>query len=254
MTKATSKAKVVGIIPARLNSSRIHQKALIPICGMPSVIHVLKRVQQSLDISDVYVATDSEKIASLVKDNGGKAVMTSAKNKNGTERTVEAIRNINGDVFVQIMGDELLLNPEHIRVSLDALKSSESADASMLVTEFKKENSIGDFKVVTNCYNEIMYISRGDIPCSKKNPVDYRLKAHHITSWKRSTLEAYCKMQQTPMDKIEDHEFLRLIENGYKIVTKKVESESISLDYEEDIEYITEKMLNDKFFKEYKNI
>jgi 3-deoxy-manno-octulosonate cytidylyltransferase (CMP-KDO synthetase) len=254
MSKTTSKAKVVGIIPARLKSSRIQQKALLPICGVPLVIHVLKRVQQSLDLSDVYVATDSEKIASLVEDNGGKAIMTSVKHKNGTERTTEAIRNIDGDVFVQIMGDEVLLNPEHIKVSLDALKSSEGAAASMLVTEFKKENSIGDFKVVTNCDNEIMYISRGDIPCSKKNPVDYRLKAYHITSWKRSALEAYRKIQKTPMEKIEDHEFLRLIENGYKIVTKKVESECISLDHEEDIEYITKKMLNDKFFKEYKKI
>lgn len=246
--------KAVGVIPSRLESGRIFQKALLNICGIPLVIHVLKRAQQSSVLSDVYVATDSEKIISLVEDNGGKAIMTSVKHKNGTERTSEAIRNIDGDIFVQIMGDEVLLNPEHIKVSLQALKSYKDACASILVTEFRKENSIGDFKVVTNCNNEIMYISRGDIPCSGKNSVDHRLKAYHITSWRRDILERYCKLEKTPMEKIEDHEFLRLVENGYKIVTSKVDSESISLDYPEDIKYVTNKMLYDKFFKSYGKI
>ena len=189
----------MGIIPARLESSRIYQKALVDICGLPMVVHVLNRAKQSPALSEVYVATDSQKIVSVVESHGGKAILTSVDHKNGTERAAEAIKSIEGDIFVLIMGDEALLNPAHIESGIDALKDSEGADASILVTEFTKVNSPGDFKVVLNSKSEVMYISRGDIPCSARNPVDYRLKAYHVTSFSRKILEKYASMEKSPM-------------------------------------------------------
>ena len=245
--------KVIGIIPSRLESSRIPRKPLIDICGLPMIVHVLKRAKQSLAISEVYVATDSEEIVSVVEKHGGKAILTSVNHKNGTERVAEAIKYIEGDLFVVCMGDEALLDPAHLQASIDAFNDSEDASASLLVTEFRKDNSPGDFKAVLNSKNEVMYISRCDIPCSSRNPVDYRLKVYHIMTFSREILEKYASMEKSPMEKIEDHEHLRLIENGYKIVGKKVDSASISVDFPEDLEFVRKAMLKDKTFQQYIN-
>tara|TARA_R110002110_G_scaffold408276_1_gene629751 strand:+ start:253 stop:909 length:657 start_codon:yes stop_codon:yes gene_type:complete len=215
------------------------------------ITHVLKRVEMSDAISDVYVATDSEEIVDVVEKYGGKAILTSEEHKNGTERVCEAIQNIDGDTFVICMGDEALLNPEHIRVSVDAFYESENASGSILLTEFTKENFPSDFKVVVNTNNEIMYISRGDIPCSARNKVDFRLKAYHIMTFSREVLEKYTALGKSPMERIEDHEYLRLIEHGYKIVGKKVDSQSISVDVPEDLQYVRDSMVDDEFFKIY---
>jgi 3-deoxy-manno-octulosonate cytidylyltransferase (CMP-KDO synthetase) len=240
----------VGIIPSRLQSNRIPEKPLVDICGLPMVVHVLKRAKLSTELDKVYVATDSEKIAQVVKNYGCECIITSSEHKNGTERTAEAIKNIDGDVFVQIMGDEAMLNPDHISSSIKGLAD---ADASFLVTKFTKENSPGDFKVVLNTNSEVMYISRGDIPDSTRNKVEYRLKAYHITTFTRDILEKYSEMKKTSMEKIEDHEFLRLIENGYKVKATKVDSSSISVDYPEDLEYVINEMRNDEYYIKYKN-
>tara|TARA_R110000744_G_scaffold18544_2_gene49763 strand:- start:670 stop:1413 length:744 start_codon:yes stop_codon:yes gene_type:complete len=242
---------VVAIIPSRLQSDRIPKKALVDICGMPLIAHVLKRVEMSDAISDVYVATDSEEIVDVVEKYGGKAILTSEEHKNGTERVCEAIQNIDGDTFVICMGDEALLNPEHIRASIDAFYESENASGSILLTEFTKENFPSDFKVVVNPNNEIMYISRGDIPCSARNKVDFRLKAYHIMTFSREVLEKYTALGKSPMERIEDHEYLRLIEHGYKIVGKKVDSSSTSVDVPEDLQYVRDSMVDDEFFKIY---
>ena len=238
-------SRAIGIIPARLESSRIPQKAMVDICGLPMVVHVLNRAKQSPALSEVYVATDSQKIVSVVESYGGKAILTSVEHKNGTERAAEAIKSIEGDIFVLVMGDEALLNPAHIESGIGALKDSEDADASILVTEFRKVNSPGDFKVVVNSKSEVMYVSRADIPCDARNPVDHRLKSYHIMSISRKTLEMYASMERSSMEKIEDNEILRFIENGYKVIAKKVDSASISVDYPEDLEFVRKEILKE---------
>tara|TARA_R100001129_G_scaffold186247_1_gene177138 strand:- start:1898 stop:2650 length:753 start_codon:yes stop_codon:yes gene_type:complete len=245
---------VVAVIPSRLQSSRIEKKALVDICGMPMVIHVMKRVQMSDSVSDTYVATDSQEIFDIVEDYGGKAILTSTEHKNGTERVCEAIQDINADTFVICMGDEALLNPDHIQTSVDTFYQSDNASGSILLTEFTKENSPSDFKVVVNPKNEVMYISRGDIPCSARNKVDFRLKAYHIMTFSREVLQKYTALGKSPMEEIEDHEYLRLIEHGYKIVAKKVDSVSISVDVPEDLEYVRSRMVDDDLFKAYRNL
>ncbi len=246
--------QAVAIIPSRLQSSRINKKALVDICGMPMIIHVMKRVQMSDSVLDTYVATDSQQIADVVTKHGGKAILTSKEHKNGTERVCEAIKDIDADTFVICMGDEALLNPDHIQTSIDAFYQSNSASGSILLTEFTKENSPSDFKVVVNHKNEVMYISRGDIPCSARNKVDFRLKAYHIMTFPREVLEKYTALGKSPMEKIEDHEYLRLIEEGYKIVGKKVDSVSVSVDVPEDLEYVRSRMEDDDLFRIYRNL
>lgn len=244
--------KVVGIIPSRLKSTRVSNKPLVDICGLPMVVHVYRRACFSDVLDDVIVATDSDIVQSVVEKHGGKAVITSANHKNGTERVAEVAKYIDADVIVLINGDEAILEPEHIRDSLDALLKS-SSDASILVIDFFKQNSPSDFKVVLNSKDEVMYISRSDIPSNARNPVPSMLKAYHILSFERNFLIEYAKMDKSLLEKIEDHEHLRIIENGYTLKAKKVSGHSISVDTHEDLEYVREVMKTDPYFLQYKD-
>ena len=242
---------IVGIIPSRIKSTRIPKKALVDIHGLPMVVHVYKRSCMSPILSDVIVATDSMEILKTVENHGGKAIMTSPDHQNGTERLAEVVENMPVDIAVLINGDEPLIDPEHIKDSVEALIES-NADSSILVLDFSKKSSPSDFKVVLNKNNEIMYISRNDIPSNARNKVDTMLKAYHILSFRKDFLLKYAQMDKTPLEIAEDHEHLRIIENGYRLVAKKVESGSISVDTPEGLEYVRKMMAEDKYFLKYK--
>jgi 3-deoxy-manno-octulosonate cytidylyltransferase (CMP-KDO synthetase) len=96
-----------------------------------------------------------------------------------------------------------------------------------------------------------MYISRNDIPSSARNAVDYRLKAYHLMTFRPETIMDYSKMEKTPLEKIEDHEHLRLLESGYKIICQVVDDKCISLDTPGDIELIESYLKEDNIFKKY---
>ncbi len=244
--------KIVAIIPSRLKSSRIPRKALADIAGLPMVAHVYHRARLSPILDDVWVATDSEEIKQVIEKFGGKAIITRDTHANGTERIAEAASGIDAEYIVLVNGDEALLNPDYIETSYRTLSGSDS-QASILVNSFDKINSPSDFKVVLNLKNEVMYISRGDIPCDARNPVESRLKAYHIMTFRRDFLDVYSGLGKSPMEAVEDHEHLRIIENGYKIVACKVDSYAVSVDTEEDLAFTRSKMPKDPFFQKYKN-
>lgn len=243
--------RIVALIPSRLKSSRLENKALLDIHGLPMVVHVYRRALLSPVVEDVWVATDSRKILEAVEQHGGKALMTSESHLNGTERLAEAAEQIECDYVVLVNGDEALLNPEYIEVSVNALLES-GADASILVNKFTRTDSPSDFKVVLNLAGDVMYISRGDIPCDARNPVSYRLKAYHLMTFKKEFLSVYAALEPSPMERIEDHEHLRIIENGYRIRAAMVDSTAVSVDTPADLDYVRDMMAEDRFFIQYR--
>lgn len=243
--------KVVGMIPVRMESSRLPNKAIKDICGLPMIIHTLKRTQMAKTLDDVYVATDNEEIKALVESFGGKVVMTKKEHKTGSDRLAEAARKIEADIIVNIQGDEALVNPEHIDAGVKALRESD-AQVSILLTKYSKKNSPSDIKAVVNLKNEIMYISRNDIPSDARVKPPYMLKAYHVVSFRKDFLITYASLEQTPLEQIEFNEYLRILENGYKIQGVMVDSDSVSVDTQEDLEYVIEKMKHDTLFESYK--
>ncbi len=244
--------KVLGIIPSRLFSSRIEKKPLKKILGIPLIIHVCKRANMSKLLNDFIVATDSKLIFKEVKKNGYKAILTSEKHSNGTERMGEVIKKMDKyDYYTLINGDEILLNPKSLDISIELMLKNKKIDASILAVPYSKLNSPTDFKLILNQNDEVLYISRGDIPCDARNPVEYRLKAYHLMTFKPETIKDYCKMDKTKYELIEDHEHLRLVESGYKIKCKVVNDVCISLDCEEDLDIIIPLLKKDNFFKKY---
>jgi len=245
-------SKTVVVIPSRLESSRVEKKPLVDICGLPMIVHVYKRACLAAGVAEVVVATDSVEILDVVEQYGGKAILTASTHQNGTERLAEAVEKIDCEYVVLVNGDEALVNPEYILQSLEALMQADNCVASILANQYFKEDTPSDFKLALNCKNEVMYISRGDIPCTARNPAPYRYKAYHVMAFKKAFLSVYAQMEKTPLERIEDHEHLRILENGYKIQARIVESSAISVDTLDDLAFVREQMLGDRFFAMYK--
>ena len=248
------KYKIVGIIPARLESTRLPKKPLIDISGMSMISHVYHRALLSNVLDDVIVATDAVEIINEIEKQNGKAILTSVNHKKGTERISEAVENIDADIVVLIFGDEPLLNPDYIKESVDALINRFSDDdvvASILCNKFTKENSTSDMKIALNLKSEVMYFSRGDIPCNARNFRKNMTKAYHIMAFKKDFLKKYKNWDKTPNELIEDNEHLRILEHGYKIQATLVESSAVSVDTADDLEYVRKEMLIDPIFPSY---
>ncbi|PCK10093.1 MAG: hypothetical protein COA42_00415 [Alteromonadaceae bacterium] len=245
--------KILGVIPARLHSQRVKEKALVDICGMPMVVHVYLRTKLCGVFDDVVVATDSQKIVDVVESYGGKAILTSDKHRNPTERLHEVSCNVDHDIIMLVNGDEPLVRPCDIELSLDTLLKSENADASILAVKFNKFNSPSDFKVVLNNRNEIMYISRSDIPSPGKNEVDYMLKAYHVMAFKRNTLKRYSELPLERVERIEEHEHIRLLVNGMKMQASVIDYECFSVDTQADLDWVRSVIPKDEIFQQYKD-
>ena len=242
--------KVVGMIPVRMESSRLPNKAIKDICGLPMIIHTLKRTQMAKNLDEVYVATDNKEIKSLVENYGGKVIMTSNEHETGSDRLAEAATKVEADIIVNVQGDEALVDPKHIEKGVNSLINSE-AEVSILLTQFTKKNSPGDIKAVVNLNNEIMYLSRNDIPSDSRTEVPNMFKAYHVVSFRREFLIHYSSLKATPLEKIEFNEYLRILENGYTIQGVNVQSDAISVDTQDDLEYVRKKMKEDKIFLSY---
>ena len=243
--------KSVAIIPSRLESSRLPQKALKDICGIPMIIHVAKRCRLSKELSEVFVATDSQEIYDVVISWGGKAIMTSNKHQTGTDRIAEAARSIEADLIVNVQGDEALVNPKDIDSIITAMNSNLDINVGILVNEFEKENSMGDIKVVLNENSEVMYFSRSDIPSSSRTKNRKMLKAYHVVPFRKEFLFKYTSWKPTELESIEFNEYLRILEKGEKIKAVKVESSAISVDTEEDLSVVRELMEKDPLYLQY---
>lgn len=245
--------RVVGMLPVRMESTRLPEKAIKDICGLPMIIHTLKRTEMAKSLDELYVVTDSEYIKKLVKSFNGNVIMTSSNHKTGSDRIAEAATKIDADIIVNVQGDEVLVDPQDIDKGVEGLINSD-AEVSILLTNYSKKNSTSDIKAVVNLKNEIMYISRNDIPSNARVNVDNMYKAYHVVSFKKDFLIKYSQMDQTPLEKIEFNEYLRILENGYKIQGVFVDSDSISVDTHEDLKFVRSKMHDDPFFWKYQNL
>ena len=243
--------KIVAVIPARLESSRFPRKALVDIHGLPMVVHVYKRCMLASRIDFVAVATDSEEIAKAVELSGGNVIMTASSHQTGTDRIAEAAESLDADIIVDVQGDEALVNPQYIDKVVEPLIANPSIDMAILINRFQKKNSPSDIKVVINELNEVMYMSRSDIPSDSRSEGTQQYKAYHIVPYRKDFLLRYASWDPGRLERIEFNEFLRGLEKGYPITAVEVESSAVSVDTEDDLAYVREKMLTDIFFKKY---
>jgi len=244
--------KAIAILPARLESSRLPRKALKDICGLPMIVHVFKRCLLSKKLDEVYVATDSFEIKEVVEKYGGKVIMTSSKHETGTDRIAEAALELDAEIIVNIQGDEALVNPKYIDRVTNELIENPDINVGILVNSFSTKDSPSDIKVVLNKNNDVMYLSRSDIPSGSRLNNPPMLKAYHIVPFRKKFLLEYAQMDRGSLEKIEFNEYVRILENGERIRAVCVESDAVSVDTPEDLQYVREVMPYDLWFHQYK--
>jgi len=247
--------KVIGLIPTRLNSSRLPQKALMSINNIPLVVHTYKRAKLSTKLDDVYICCDDIKIQNAVKKFGAKVIMTSKHHQNGTERIFEAYKKLNRnyDFIVDIQGDEPLVSPYHIDQVVSFHIKNKNADIILPTLKADSKNNTNIIKVLKNTSSFVMYLSRGNAPFEYKKIVPKIDKHLSIISFLPNALEKFAKHKKTPLEKIEDIELLRALEIGLSIKSLELKGDSFSVDVMKDFEKATKKMPNDKYFKLYKS-
>ena len=177
--------------------------------------------------------------------------MTSANHETGTDRIAEAASQLDVDIVVNVQGDEALVNPHYIDKVVEVIQNDKAVEVAILVNPFEKHNSQSDIKVVLKENNDVLYLSRADIPSDARVDNPPMLKAYHIVPFRKEFLLQYAGWKKGELEQIEFNEYLRILEKGYNIRAVHVESDALSVDTQSDLDYVCEKMKNDAFFPRY---
>ena len=236
-----SDPKVIVVIPARYASTRLPGKPLVPLAGKPMVQHVYERAKRAQTVHRVIVATDDQRIMDAVTAFGGEARMTRSDHRTGTERIAEVAVHEAGDVFVNVQGDEPLIDPVAIDTAVGALLEEPQAQISTVATPIRHAGDIMDpnvVKTVLDFDGNALYFSRAPIPWIR----DTQQKVH-VKYWKhlglyvfqREALLEFPTLPQGELERIEQLEQLRWLENGWKIRVAEVVHDAVSVDVLEDV-------------------
>jgi 3-deoxy-manno-octulosonate cytidylyltransferase (CMP-KDO synthetase) len=254
-------AKIIGVIPARMASTRFPGKPLAKILGVPMVGHVYFRSKMSRILDDVYVATCDQEIIDYVKSIGGRAIMTSATHERCTDRIAEATEKIitgTGqavDIIVNIQGDEPLIYPEMLDEVVRPLLKDTSLVATNLMTRIKSPEEHEDpnvVKTVTDNNSDALYFSREPIPSRKKASGQVpAFKQLGVIAFWRDFLFKFNKLKPTPLEIIESVDMLRALEHGYKIRMVPTEYETLGVDTPQGLRDAEEYMKKDPLAGKY---
>jgi 3-deoxy-manno-octulosonate cytidylyltransferase (CMP-KDO synthetase) len=240
--------KVVVVIPARFAATRLPGKPLVPLAGQPMIQRVYERAKLAKSAGRVIVATDDERIRSAVESFGGEARMTRADHRTGTERVAEVAAHVEGDVFVNVQGDQPLLDPLSVDTAVKALLEEPRAEVATVATAIRTPADIMDpnvVKTVLDFDDNALYFSRAPIPWVRDtgNPIQVRHMKHlGLYVFQRDSLLDYPTLPQGELERIEQLEQLRWLENGVKIRVAEVEHDAVSVDVPEDVARV-EKLL-----------
>ncbi|MCM1311628.1 MAG: 3-deoxy-manno-octulosonate cytidylyltransferase [Bacteroides sp.] len=231
--------KIVCVIPARAESSRFFEKPLAKICGKPMIQWVYSHCKEVREFSAVYVATDSEKIKAACESFGAEVIMTSDKHETATERLYEVSTRIEADLYVMVNGDEPLLTREAIIQCIPSHIANGELYVSNLMTDFSNPVEVVDstnLKIVTDAHDRCLFISRSPIPYPKGN-MDYVYhKFVGVGAFNRKALDFYHHTPRGPIEKIEENDSFRFIENNVPIYYYNCHCKSLSVDTRKDIE------------------
>ena len=236
--------KYIAIIPARYASTRFPGKPLAIMGGKTVIQRVYEQVKKVLD--DVYVATDDERIFDAVEAFGGKAVMTSANHKSGTDRIAEAVKKIGGDydVVVNVQGDEPFIKPEQIETLCHCFddESTQIATLGKRFTDMSGVENPNSPKIVTDNRGFALYFSRSVIPYVRGAERETwaglypYLKHLGIYAYRKEVLEEVTQLPHSSLEIAESLEQLRWLQNGYRIKVAETEFETVGIDTPEDLQ------------------
>ncbi|HEY1215192.1 MAG TPA: 3-deoxy-manno-octulosonate cytidylyltransferase [Bryobacteraceae bacterium] len=237
--------RILGVIPARFASSRFPGKALAPVAGKPMLQHVYERAVQSRYLTGVLIATDDERIAAAARQFGGRVRMTSTEHLSGTDRLAEVASAETAGVYVNIQGDEPLIDPEAIDTAILSVLHDEDIVMGTLrkkIIDPAEVTNPNVVKVVTNLLEDAIYFSRCPIPYERDGSGRQEPYYKHIGLYvyRREFLLSYPDLAVGPLERAERLEQLRALENGYRIRVKETEYESVGVDTPDDLERVNQ--------------
>ena len=233
--------QIIGVIPARWKSSRFPGKPLVDILGKPMIWWVYQQCLKVKELNEVFVATDDERIREVCDQYGMRVVMTSDKHKTGSDRVGEVAVKTQGDLFINIQGDEPVIEPQMIRDVIGIFDDETVYFGSLRkqITDVEEIEAQSTVKVVVDKNEDALYFSRNVIPSNVKDGKLARVFRHvGIYAYKRDFLLKFVNMQQTELELGEGIEPLRAMENGYKIRVHETQFSSIGVDYPEHVKLV----------------
>ena len=229
--------KIIGMIPARGGSTRFNNKPLALICGKPMVYWVWKHSKEVSCFDEVYVATDSEEIRETAEEFGAKVLMTSSDCETATERMWEVSHMINADLYVMVNGDEPLVLAEDIVKCIPDSIPEDGFYVSNLMTDFSNPVEVVDptnLKIVTNKDGICLFISRAPIPFPKGDMNYAYQKFVGVGAFTCAALEYYHDTPRGPVEKIEENDSFRFIENRKDCYYINAHCKTLSVDTPKD--------------------
>jgi 3-deoxy-manno-octulosonate cytidylyltransferase (CMP-KDO synthetase) len=233
--------KVIGVIPARFASTRFPGKVLAPIAGKPMIQHVYERARRAHRLAQTLIATDDERVLQAVLAFQGDARMTRSDHRTGTERVAEIAVQTEADIFVNIQGDEPLIEPAAIDAAVEALLEDSAIQVATLAVAIRNPGDIMDpnvVKVVSDFQGDALYFSRAPIPWIRDESgkvASQHFKHLGLYAFRRDILLEFPTLPPGQCEKLEQLEQLRLLENGYRIRVLESSHDSIGVDVPADL-------------------
>ena len=238
--------RTLGVIPARLASTRLPRKVLREVAGRPLLAWVVEAARACPQLDRVLVATDSEEVAEFCRRIGCAVELTAANLASGTDRVHAVAQLHDADVYVNIQGDEPLLRPEHILALLRPFAQAE-VDVSTLKVRCTEENIANPnaVKVVTDTDGRALYFSRAAIPFHRDaaDPVPQYWKHIGLYAYRKRALNLFPTLPPSGLERAERLEQLRFLENGLAIYVEATEFDTIGVDTEDDLRMVEARLL-----------
>jgi 3-deoxy-manno-octulosonate cytidylyltransferase (CMP-KDO synthetase) len=233
--------KAIGVIPARLASTRLPRKMLREIAGRPLVGIVYEAVRSSPLLAEAIVATDSDEIMETCRKNGWDCRMTSSTHHSGTERVHEISNSVSADIYINVQGDEPLVRPEQIATLLHVMQNAEAQVGTLMTPAAEPDiDNPNAVKVVTDLSGRALYFSRATIPFDRDSGNPLYFKHLGIYAYRKAGLDRFVQLPESPLEKSERLEQLRFLQNGIPIYVGETPHDSIGVDTEEDLQRVVQ--------------
>jgi 3-deoxy-manno-octulosonate cytidylyltransferase (CMP-KDO synthetase) len=232
---------VIAVIPARYASTRLPGKPLARIAGRPMIEHVVERVRQAQTLTRVLVATDDERIKTAVESFGGEALLTRSDHRTGSDRVAEVAARVLAEIYVNVQGDEPLIDHQTIDAVVSEMLEDDSIQITTPCSAITRPNDIMDpniTKVVRDFDGNGLYFSHAPIPWVRDRHGDVIVKHwKHIGlyAFRRDALLEFPTLPPGELERAEQLEQLRWLENGFRIRVVETKYDAVSVDVPEDI-------------------
>ena len=234
--------KVVAMIPARLASSRLPEKMILDLCGLPVILRTYEAVKATGLFDEVIIVTDSKKIATLTEGHGATTILSKKDHKTGSDRIAEAAESVPADIIINVQGDEPFIDSNSLSALIQCFSedNEELIDLASLMVAIADKTYIDNpnvVKVVTDLTGKALYFSRSAIPFHRDpSPLSRCYKHKGVYAFRRSALLEFPKLIMGPLERAEKIEAIRYLEHGKRLQMIETSVDAPGIDTRADLE------------------